>query len=90
MNERIKELLVKAQALARTEVEQDPKFKPPYHIPATEVHVGLGLSYEKFAELIVQRTLDIVNSHTEIFQTDRDKAVIEHIKQSIKTDFGIK
>jgi len=42
-----------------------------------------------FAELMVERMLDIVESHSEIFQTERDRAVIEHIKQSIKTDFGV-
>lgn len=42
-----------------------------------------------FAELMVKRMLDIVESHSEIFQTERDRAVIEHIKQSIKTDFGV-
>ena len=42
-----------------------------------------------FAELMAKRMLDIVESHSEIFQTERDRAVIEHIKQSIKTDFGV-
>jgi hypothetical protein len=45
---------------------------------------------EKFAELIVQRTLDIVEAHTEIFQSSEARAMVEHIKQSVKTDFGIK
>jgi len=44
---------------------------------------------EKFAELIVQRTLDIVEAHTEIFQSDEARAMVEHIKQSVKTDFGV-
>ena len=44
---------------------------------------------DKFAELIIARMLDIVESHSEIFQTERDRAVIEHIKQSAKTDFGV-
>jgi hypothetical protein len=59
MNERIRNLLIQAQDLARTEVENDPSIKPPYLIPATSVHKGLGLSYEKFAELIVQKCADI-------------------------------
>ena len=42
-----------------------------------------------FAELMVRRMLDIVESHSEIFDTERDRAVIEHIKQSVKTDFGV-
>ena len=44
---------------------------------------------EKFAELIVSQMLDITDAHTEVFQTDRDRAVIEHIKQSVKTHFGV-
>jgi len=44
---------------------------------------------EKFAELIVQRTLAIVEAHTEIFQSDEARAMVEHIKQSVKTDFGV-
>ena len=43
----------------------------------------------KFAELIVDQMLAITDAHTEVFQTDRDRAVIEHIKQSVKTHFGV-
>ena len=46
-------------------------------------------SKEKFAELIVRQMLDITDAHTEVFQTDRDKALIEHIKQSVKQHFGV-
>lgn len=42
----------------------------------------------KFAELIVDQMLAITDAHTEVFQTDRDRALIEHIKQSVKTHFG--
>ena len=62
MNERIRQLLLEAQALAREEVKLTPelaKYAPSYAIPGTEIHVGLGLSYEKFAELIVQKCADI-------------------------------
>ena len=44
---------------------------------------------DKFAELIVRQMLDITDAHTEVFQTDRDRAVIEHIKQSVKQHFGV-
>jgi hypothetical protein len=44
---------------------------------------------KRFAELIVGQMLDITDAHTEVFQTDRDRAVIEHIKQSVKTHFGV-
>jgi hypothetical protein len=56
MNKQIRQLLLEAQALAREEVKRTPelaKYAPSYAIPGTEIHVGLGLSYEKFAELIV-------------------------------------
>jgi hypothetical protein len=43
----------------------------------------------KFAELIVQRTLAIVEAHTEIFQSDEARVMVEHIKRSVKTDFGV-
>ena len=49
----------------------------------------LIFSKERFAELIVDRMLDITDAHTEVFQTDRDKALIEHIKQSVKQHFGV-
>ena len=45
--------------------------------------------YKKFAELIVDQMLDITNAHTEVFQTDRDRALIEHIKKSVKQHFGV-
>ena len=57
MNEQIKQLLDQAQELARAEIENTPefaKYAPSYAIPGTEIHVGLRLSYEKFAELIVK------------------------------------
>ena len=62
MNKQIRQLLLEAQALAREEVKLTPelaKYAPSYAIPGTEIHVGLGLSYEKFAELIVQKCADI-------------------------------
>ena len=62
MNKQIRQLLLEAQDLAREEVKRTPelaKYAPSYAIPGTEIHVGLGLSYEKFAELIVQKCADI-------------------------------
>ena len=62
MNKQIRQLLLEAQALAREQVKRTPeleKYAPSYAIPGTEIHVGLGLSYEKFAELIVQKCADI-------------------------------
>ena len=61
MNEQIRQLLLEAQALAREQVKNTPelaKYAPSYAIPGTEIHVGLGLSYEKFAELIVRECID--------------------------------
>lgn len=43
----------------------------------------------QFAELLVKRVLEIADAHCEVFQTERDHAVIAHIKQSIMTDFGV-
>jgi hypothetical protein len=43
---------------------------------------------EKFVELFVCQMSDITDAHTEVFQSDR--ALIEHIKQSVKQHFGIK
>ena len=51
--------------------------------------VELPENQKKFAELIVDQMLDITDAHTEVFQTDRDKALIEHIKQSVKQHFGV-
>jgi hypothetical protein len=50
----------------------------------------LQVDTENLVELIIQRTLDIVEAHTEIFQSDEARVMVEHIKQSVKTDFGIK
>ena len=44
---------------------------------------------QKFAELIVRQMLDVTDAHTEVFQTDRDRALIEHIKKSVKQHFGV-
>ena len=80
MNERIRTLLIQAQDLARSEVENNPDIKPPYHIPATEVHKGLGLSYEKFAELIVRECADIADDYDGVGST---------IVSRIKKHFGV-
>ena len=77
MNERINQLLSQAYDEA---------------VPETWTTLSseqLGRIYDKFAELIVRQMLDITDAHTEVFQTDRDKALIEHIKQSVKTHFGV-
>jgi len=81
MNERIRNLLIQAQDLARTEVENDPSIKPPYHIPATQVHKGLGLSYEKFAELLIEECANVVDKY--VVDGDIDIAKI------IKRHFGV-
>ena len=77
MNERIRELYEQARLHAKSiDADIDPKgWMDEYH--------------RKFAELIVQRTLDIVEAHTEIFQSDEARAMVEHIKQSVKTDLGV-
>ena len=60
------------------------------HFPKTETSGEFWVIDEaKFAELIVRQMLDIADAHTEVFQTDRDRALIEHIKQSVKQHFGV-
>lgn len=85
MKAKINDLYEKAHVVY--EVPYEASVVEPGHIA---IHKQKVWDRYLFAELIVQRTLDIVDAHTEIFQTDRDMALIEHIKQSIKIDFGIK
>ncbi len=78
MNERIKQLMGEAV-----------KFRLDPDSNGYEAQISPE-DLEVFAELIVQRTLDIVEAHTEIFQSDEARAMVEHIKNSVKTDFGVK
>ena len=65
-------------------------FSFKYKTAPDEMNPGHKLKdLEKFAQLIVRRTLDIVEAHTEIFQSSEAQAMVEHIKQSVKTDFGV-
>jgi hypothetical protein len=82
MNERIRELAEQANIrFGRMAIlDGDPRGMARY-VTYSE--------FEKFAELIVQRTLAIVEAHTEIFQSDQARAMVEHIKHSVKTDFGV-
>ena len=83
MNERIKELAEQAGAEFWKRLENDVVKENAY------ITFDPPESLEKFAELIVRRTLEIVEAHTEIFQSDEALAMVEHIKQSVKTDFGV-
>ena len=74
MNERIEKLVRQADAC---------------YIPRYDMWQMDTETLEKFAELIVHQMLDITDAHTEVFQTDRDRALIEHIKQSVKQHFGV-
>jgi hypothetical protein len=76
MNERIRQLAEQAGLWAS---EQLPFTNPEWQ----------ELKEKKFAELIVGQMLEITDAHTEVFQTDRDKALVEHIKQSVKQHFGV-
>ena len=82
MNERIRELAEQAGAEIKT-LTDGTEYRSLYQ------EDGTGFDLEKFAELIVQRTLAIVEAHTEIFQSSEARAMVEHIKHSVKTDFGI-
>lgn len=83
MNERIRELFKRAGG--KTSVRNFAS-NP---VQVVETHELWDDHIEKFAELIVAEMLDITDAHTEVFQTDRDRALIEHIKQSVKTHFGV-
>ena len=74
MNQRLKELEKKCWG---------------HRVDGALVDGQLHFNTEKFAELIVQEMLAITDAHTEVFQTDRDRALIEHIKQSVKQHFGV-
>jgi 23S rRNA G2069 N7-methylase RlmK/C1962 C5-methylase RlmI len=76
MNERIRELAEQAGVINNN---FNPLAYEQWYLDALE----------KFAELIVDQMLEITDAHTEVFQTDRDRAVIEHIKQSVKQHFGV-
>ena len=80
MNKRIRKLAEQAQQYAS------------YNRPGSFVKYDsewFAFYNKKFAELIVQRTLAIVEAHTEIFQSDQARAMVEHIKHSVKTDLGV-
>ena len=83
MNERIKQLVKQAGGRFSTHTLTS---YPVQHRESIELW---DKNIEKFAELIVYQMLDITDAHTEVFQTDRDKALIEHIKQSVKQHFGV-
>ena len=78
MNKQIRHLLLEAQALAREQVKRTPelaKYAPSYAIPGTEIHVGLGLSYEKFAELIVRECARLADNSPQYID---GREILEH------------
>lgn len=81
MNERIKELREQAWTLVSNEERDRGELY--------EAREQWERCDQKFAELIVHQILNITDAHTEVFQTDRDNALIEHIKQSVKQHFGV-
>ena len=83
MNERIRALVLQSGGEFWQRLEND--------VVNTEAYITFDPpeSLDKFVELIVQRTLDIVEAHTEIFQSDEARAMVEHIKHSVKTDLGV-
>ena len=83
MNERIKQLAQQAGGHFST---HNLMSNPVQHRESIELW---DKNIEKFAELIVHQMLEITDAHTEVFQTDRDRALIEHIKKSVKQHFGV-
>jgi hypothetical protein len=95
MNERIKELLRQAQALARAEVKSNPeyaKYAPSYAIPGVhEIHVGLGLSYEKFAELIIKEYEKLLPEVCPWAESDQEGPMKGwHVQFVARKHFGVK
>ena len=96
MNERIRQLLLEAQALAREQVKNTPelaKYAPSYAIPGTEIHVGLGLSYEKFAELIVRECIDIAKNWEDQLEKSnllKESNAVGIVVYRIARQFGVK
>ena len=95
MNKQIRQLLLEAQALAREQVKNTPelaKYAPSYAIPGTEIHVGLGLSYEKFAELIVKECVGVVENLSpgyEDYRNQIEDAFRRDCVEQIKQHFGV-
>jgi hypothetical protein len=83
MNERIKELFKRAGGKSS---ERNLASNP---VQVVETHELWDDRIEKFAELIVHQMLEITDAHTEVFQTERDRVLIEHIKKSVKQHFGV-
>jgi hypothetical protein len=50
----------------------------------------LDKEIEVFAELILNRVLEMVNAHESIFDKPDERALIKHIARSIQIDFEIK
>ena len=80
MNERIQELDKQAVDYALSVCDANGVYQGKEYLSVVK---------EKFAELIVRQMLDITDAHTEVFQTDRDRALVEHIKQSVKQHLGV-
>jgi hypothetical protein len=96
MNEQIRQLLLEAQDLAREQVKNTPelaKYAPSYAIPGTEIHVGLGLSYEKFAELIVRECIDIAKNWEDQLEKSnllKESNAVGIVVYRIARQFGVK
>jgi len=93
VNEQINQLLLRAQELAREEVKNTPelaKYAPSYAIPGTEIHVGLRLSYEKFAELIVAECLAQVAKVDDMLEDEpAQHAAVAWVGSTIAEHFGV-
>ena len=84
MNERIRALVKQSGGEFWQRIESDGVLNKEAYITFDPPK-----KLEKLVELVVRQMLEITDAHTEVFQADRDRAVIEHIKQSVKTHFGV-
>ncbi len=74
MNERIRQLAEQAGA----------EYSDFYSVSLLDKEI------EVFAELILNRVLEMVKAHESIFDKPDERALIKHIARSIQIDFEIK
>ena len=79
MNERIRELAEQAREYATTR----------HPVSNIVLSVNSEKFEEKFAELIVNRMIDNVECHADLYESPDIKFICEKIVNSIKFDFGV-
>jgi hypothetical protein len=80
MNKRIEKLADEARI----------KFSAHWAHEGVDTAVITRRDLKEFAELILNRVLEMVEAHESIFDKPDERALIKHIARSIKIDFDIK